>query len=89
MKRQYLISYSSESTKTLQTVSTWFCATADAKHLVVKVTHSVPGPFNEIILCVIFISVNAIQTILWQELTLVIHGYDQRMSKVDLHLPGL
>ena len=22
-----------------------FCATADAKHLVVKVTHSVPGPF--------------------------------------------
>ena len=65
------------------------CTTADAKHLVVKVTHSVSGPFNEIIICAIFISVNAIQKFLWQELILVIHGYDQRMSKVDLHLPGL
>ena len=26
--------------------STWSCATADAKHLVVKVTDSVPGPFQ-------------------------------------------
>ena len=45
MNRQQLINYLSESTKTLQTESTWFCATADAKHLVVKVTDSVPGPF--------------------------------------------
>ena len=45
MNRQQLINYSLESTKTLQTESTWSCATADTKHLVVKVTHSVPGPF--------------------------------------------
>ena len=45
MNRQYLITYSLESTKTLQAESTWSCATADAKNLVVKVTHSVPGPF--------------------------------------------
>ena len=29
----------------LQTGSIWSCATADAKHLVVKVTDSVAGPF--------------------------------------------
>ena len=38
-------SNSLESTKTLQTESTWSCATADAKKLVLKVTHSVPVPF--------------------------------------------
>ena len=42
MNRQEHISYSSESNKTLQTASTWPSATADAKHLVVKVTQSVP-----------------------------------------------
>ena len=31
--------------KTVQTASTWSCATADAKHLVAKVTHLVPCPF--------------------------------------------
>ena len=46
MNRQYFISYSLESTKTLQTESTWSCATADAKHLVVMVTDSVPDPFK-------------------------------------------
>ena len=40
------ISYSLESTKNFQTESTWPCSTADAKTLVVKVTHSVPGPFK-------------------------------------------
>ena len=89
MNRQQLINYLSESTKPLQTESTWSCAAADAKNLVVKVTHLVPGPFNEIIKCGIFISVNAIQKFLLHELILVIHGYDQRMSKVDLHLSGL
>ena len=59
MNRQQLISYSLESTKTLQTESTWNCAIADAKNLVVKVTHSVPGFFNEIVISAIFISVNA------------------------------
>ena len=54
-----------------------------------KVTHSDPGPFNEIIICAIFISVNAFQEILSRELILVIHGYDQHMSKVDLRLSGL
>ena len=34
-------------------------------------------------------SVDAIQKFLWQELILVIHGYDQRMSKVDMRFPGL
>ena len=43
--RQQLISYSSETTKTLQTESTWSCAAADAKHLVIKATHSVSDPF--------------------------------------------
>ena len=41
-----LFNFSLESTKTLQTESTWNCATANAKHLVVKVTHLVPGPFK-------------------------------------------
>ena len=41
--------------------------------------------FNEIIICAIFISVNAFLKFLSRELILVIHGYDQRMSKVDLH----
>ena len=45
MNRQWLINYSLESAKTLQTESTWSCATADAKKLVDKVTHSVPDPF--------------------------------------------
>ena len=45
INRQQLINYSLESTKTLQTESAWSCATADAKNLVVKITHSVPGPF--------------------------------------------
>ena len=45
--------------------------------------------FNKLIISVIFVSVNAIQKFLSHELVLVIHGYDQRMSKVDLHLPGL
>ena len=62
------------------------CAFADA---VVKATHSVPGLFNEIVICAIFISVNAIQNLLSHELILIIHGYDQRVSKVDLSLPGL
>ena len=31
---------------------------------------------NEIIIRVIFITVNAIQTFLWQKLILVIHGYE-------------
>ena len=39
VNRQYLTNYSSESTKTLQTESMWCCATANVKHLVVKVTH--------------------------------------------------
>ena len=82
--------YSLESTKTLQTESTWSCATADAKKLVVKVTHSVPGLFNKVIMTsAIFISVNAFQHILLCELILVIHGYDQCKSEVDLHLSGL
>ena len=34
-------------------------------------------------------SVNAIQKFLSHELILVIHGYDQCMSKVNLHSPGL
>ena len=46
MNRQWLINYSSESTKTVQTESTWSCTTADAKHLVVKVTPSVLCPFS-------------------------------------------
>ena len=37
--------YSLESTKTLQTESTWPYATADAKRLVVKITQSAPDPF--------------------------------------------
>ena len=89
MNRQKLINYLSESTKTFQTESTWSCVSADAKHLVVKVTHSIPGSFCEIITCGMFISVNAIQKFLSHELILVIHGHDQRMSKVNLHLPGL
>ena len=32
---------------------------------------------------------NTIQNFLSHELILVIHGYDQHMSKVDFHLPGL
>ena len=76
-------------TKTLHTESTWNCATADAKHLVVKVTHTVPDSFNEIIICAIFISVNAFLKFLLRELIQVIHGYDQCMSKVDLHSSGL
>ena len=44
--------------------------------------------FNEI-LCAIFISLNAFLKFLSYELTLVIHGYDQRISKVDLHSSGL
>ena len=87
MNRQLLSNYSLESTKTLQTESTWSCATADAKHLVFKVTDQTL--FNGIIICAIFISVNAFQKFLSRELILVIHGYDQRMSKVDLHLSGL
>ena len=82
---RYIYLYSLESTKPLQAESTWSCATADAKNLVVKVTHSVTGPFNEIIICTIFISVNAFKKFLSHELILVIHGYDQRMSKFDLH----
>ena len=39
--------------------------------------------FNEIIICVIFISVNAFQKFLSHDLILVIHGYDQRLSKVE------
>ena len=35
------------------------------------------------------LSVNAFSKFLSLELILVIHGYDQRMSKVDLHLSGL
>ena len=81
MNRHLLINYSSESTETLQTESRWSCATADAKTLVVKVTHSVPGHFNEIIICTIFISVNAIQFFFLHELILVIHGYDERTVK--------
>ena len=34
-------------------------------------------------------SVNALKKFLLRELILVIHGYDQRMSKVDLHSLGL
>ena len=45
--------------------------------------------FNETTIGAIFMSVNAIQNFLSHELTLVIHGYDQRMPKVDLRLPGL
>ena len=89
MNRQKLINYSSESIKTLQTESTWSCATANARHLVVKVTQSVPGPFNETIICGILISVNVIQKFLSHEFIPVIYGYDQCMSKVNLHLPGL
>ena len=44
---------------------------------------------NEIIICAIFISTNAIQKFLLHELILLIHGYDQRMSKLELRLPGL
>ena len=40
--------------------------------------------FNEIIMCVIFISVKAIQKLLSYEHILIIHGYDQRVSKVNL-----
>ena len=31
---------------------------------------------------------NAIQKLLLHEIILIIHGYDQRVSKVDLRLPG-
>ena len=44
--------------------------------------------FNEIIICAIFISENAIQKLLLHELIVIIHGYDQRVSKVDLRVPG-
>ena len=80
------MNYLSELTTTLQTESRWPCAAVNVKHLVVKVTHSVPGRFNEIIICIIFISVNAIQNFLPHELILVIHGYNHCISKVDLHL---
>ena len=46
MNKQLLINYSSESIKALQRERTWSCTTADAKNLVVRVTHSVPGPFR-------------------------------------------
>ena len=45
--------------------------------------------FYDIIICAIFISVNTIPKFLCHEFILIDHGYDQRMSKVDLHLPGL
>ena len=41
-----VINYSSESTKILQTESTWSCATADARHLVFQVAHSLSGTFK-------------------------------------------
>ena len=59
MNRQYLINYSIESTKTLQTESTWSCAIADAKHLVVRLNTRSEDLFNEVVICAIFISVNA------------------------------
>ena len=61
----------------------------DAKHLVVKATDSVPGPFNEIIVWAISIPVNAIQKLPLHELILIIHCYDQRVSTVNLRLQGL
>ena len=70
-------------------VRMWSCATADAKHLIVKVTHLVQALFNEIIICTIFNYVNALQKFLSNELILDTNGYDQCMSKVNLHLPGL
>ena len=81
--------YLSESIKILQTKSTWSCTFADAKHLVVKATHRSEALFNEIITYAIFIFVNSIQKLLLHELFLIIHGYDQHVSKVNLHLPGL
>ena len=62
------------------------CAIADAKNLVVKVTHSVPHLFFiEIITCTMLSSMNAIKNILSHDVIQVIHDYDQSMSKVDLH----
>ena len=42
-----------------------------------------------IFIMAIFISVNAFSEFLLHKLNLVIDGYDQHMSKVDLHLSGL
>ena len=89
MKKKDNNDYLSESTRNIHTEIALSCATADAKHLVVKITHSVPGLFNEMMICTLFISVNTIHKFLRHELILVNHGYDQLMSKVDLHLPGL
>ena len=40
-------------------------------------------------MCHIHLCENAIQKFLSHELIVVIHSYDQHMSTVDLHLPGL
>ena len=40
-----LINYFSESTKTLHTERAWYCAAANAEHLVIKVIHLVQDPF--------------------------------------------
>ena len=36
----------------------------------------------------IFVSVNTVHKFLWHERILVNYGYDQHMSKANLHLPG-
>ena len=78
----------SEQSETFQTESAWHCTTADAKHLIFKVTHSVPGPFNEIIICALFISVNTIHKFLWHEHILANHGYHWQCQKLICIYPG-
>ena len=86
MNGQYLNNYSSKSIKTLQTglvhllMQNIYLSRLDTRSQAL---------FNEIMICTIFIYVNAIQKLLSHEFILITHGYDQRVSKVDLHLPGL
>ena len=52
------------------------CATADLKHLVVKVTHLVQALFHEIMKSAIFVCLNTIYKLLSHEFILVNHSYN-------------
>ena len=84
-----LIIYLLESTKTLQTEITWSSATADAKILQSRLHTRSQTLLNGILICTKFISVNAFLKFWSSGLILVIHGYEQHVSKVELHLSGL
>ena len=60
------------------TVTSWSCATADAKHLVVKAAHASQALFNEKVICAIFIFVNAIQKFLSRELSMAMTSICQK-----------